>query len=826
MVFVGGVAALAHQFFWTRRLIDLLGASNESSTRVFGCFFLGLSVGAAFAALRAEKIRNPWRAAAWAECGVAVLCLPVIFLPAWTDWLWPVLGTDGLMGWSGTLAKTLIAFVAIFPPACCMGFSFPVIIQGGLASGGKSRSGSLILYGLNTLGGAAGLLLVLSWLYESLGLVPAMLVAGLGNVLIGFCCFFLARREPHTVEKKIVTHSSTCVPRRALLLAFASGAMTLALEVLGVQMLLLVAPATLITPGAILFAVILVLAIPPLLLPLLLRFVKNPEPESLLLRFLIPIAALSIVLAPVLFMSLARSGNFLGPQTSLAGFAGDLVLLALLSLGPAWLLLGTLFPLTIAWSMREGFSESQTASALPAPARTLGILLAINGLGGFIGAELALHLFMPLTGIYGSIALLGGLLALCGGLLPDSVMRRTIIGAGTLAVVGLIAFFVVRPLPTLNPYLKLHLLDEKTGPEGSVAVVEDPAGERSILVSNQYTLGGTAVRFDQERQALLPLLLHPDPKQVACIGVATGITPGAVLQLKGVERLTAIELSPLVVRAADQYFTESNYGVTRSDRARIVIEDGRTYIASAPGEFDLVCGDLFLPWAPGETRLYSHEHFTSVHASLRDGGVFCQWLAMYQLTEEQFQTIADTFAKVFPNCQLFLNHFRGDAPMLGLIGWKDPADSHRWREVAMRRIESLRVTGEILDPILRHFDALELLALGRWEHGASQNTAFVSLNDPTLEFGAARERLTGNPGRKYYFMNRWFKFCLQLRQKNQLETKVAQRSTALQSLESATAAQHAMSGKILDFLKGDLPKNLLQDQAADWTRWPGSVVPK
>ncbi len=831
MVLAGGMAALAHQFLWTRRLIDLLGASNESSTRVFACFFLGLSVGAAVAALRAGKIRNPWRAAAWAEFGVALLSLPVIFLPAWTEWLWPTLGTQALMGLSGTLAKTVIAFIAIFPPACCMGFSFPLIVQGSLAreatgaagpdeADKKTGTGSLLLYGLNTLGGALGLLLVLSLLFEAFGLVPAMLMAASINGLIGMACFWMARQK--TKKEEISISKGVGIPPwPVLVLAFASGAITLALEVLGLQMLLLVAPSTLITPGAILGAVIFTLAIPPLLLPLLLKFVKGTDPQALLLRILTPLGAVSIVLAPVLFMSLARSGDFLGPQTSLTGFVGDLISLALLALGPAWLLLGTIFPLTIAWSMRADSSEHPEPSA----ARTLGILLAVNGLGGFLGAELALHLLMPLTGIYGSIALLSGLLALGSIILPGSVARKTIITTGTLVTVSLIAIFSVLPLPTLNPYLELRLLDEKTGPEGSVAVVEDPAGHRSILVSNQYTLGGTSVRFDQERQVLLPLLLHPEPEQVACIGLATGITPGAALPITGVKHLTAIELSPLVVRAADQYFSESNYGVTRSDRTTIAIEDGRTYIASAPEKFDLICGDLFLPWAPGETRLYSHEHFSAVRASLRQGGLFCQWLAVYQLTDTQLQNIGETFASVFPESQLFLNHFRGDTPMLGLIGWKNSPDSHRWREVASRRIHTLKTAGEIHDPILRHPAALELLSLGPWKKSTTQNAKLVHLSDPSLEFSAARERLTGNPGKKYFFMSRWFHYCLKLRQENQLSPEVTQVATALQSLESAAARQHPSSHKILSFLRKKLPSNLLTDKSADWSRWPGSVAP-
>jgi len=822
MVFAGGMAALAHQFLWTRRLIDLLGASNESSTRVFACFFLGLAVGAAIAAVRVGKIASPWRAAAYAEFGVAVLCVPVIFLPAWTDWLWPALGTSGLMGIGGTLAKSLLAFIAIFPPACCMGFSFPLIIQAALGSRGGSRSGSLILYGLNTLGGALGLLLSLGWMLEALGILPSMIIAALANILIGLACLGLARRASQVVTESAEVSPIQRLPRPALLLAFLSGAITLALEVLGIQMLLLVAPATLITPGAILFAVILTLSIPPLLLPWLLKKIDRPNPVTPLLRLIIPAASLCIVLAPVLFMALARSGHFLGQHESLSRFSLDLIALTLLAIGPAWLLLGTLFPLTIAWAIG---ADSSGNKARP-PARTLGILLAVNGVGGFIGAEAALHILLPKAGIYGGIALLAGLLAVFSVVLTGPRLPRAIITVGSLAAVGLITIFAVNPLPVLNPYLQFRLLDEKSGPEGSVAVVEDPRGNRSIIVSNQYTLGGTAVRFDQERQALLPLLLHPDPKQVACIGLATGITPGAVLQLSGVDHLTAIELSPLVVRAADRYFAAYNHGVMKSDRATVAIEDGRTYMAAAPGRFDVVCGDLFLPWAPGETRLYSREHFSAVHASLREGGVFCQWLAMYQLTEAQYQAIAATFASVFPDCQLFLNHFRGDTPMLGLVGWKNPENSHHWREIAARRISTLRNSGEILDPILRHPEAFELLALGPWKESKPDKNSLVRLSDPALEFSAARERLTGNPGKKYFFMSRWFKFCLELRQQSKLEALVTQPAAALHSLEAAAAARHPAAGGILDFLRNNLPESLLSDNGADWFRWPGSVSPK
>ena len=61
IVLIGtGAAALGHELLWTRRMMDLLGASAESSARVFECFFLGLCLGAAVVSSRVSKLLRPW----------------------------------------------------------------------------------------------------------------------------------------------------------------------------------------------------------------------------------------------------------------------------------------------------------------------------------------------------------------------------------------------------------------------------------------------------------------------------------------------------------------------------------------------------------------------------------------------------------------------------------------------------------------------------------------------------------------------------------------------------------------------------------------------
>lgn len=105
---LSGAAALSHELLWTRRLVDLLGATGEATSRVFGCFFLGLALGGLLAARVLPRIKRPWLAVALSEVAIAVLAVPALCVPWWSDWIWPALGAERLVHWQGALIKTLL----------------------------------------------------------------------------------------------------------------------------------------------------------------------------------------------------------------------------------------------------------------------------------------------------------------------------------------------------------------------------------------------------------------------------------------------------------------------------------------------------------------------------------------------------------------------------------------------------------------------------------------------------------------------------------------------------------------------------------------------
>ncbi|TVR54469.1 MAG: spermidine synthase [Puniceicoccaceae bacterium] len=823
----GGAAALGHQLLWTRRLLDLLGAGSEASARVFGCFFLGLALGAAVGEILARRVRRPWRLLAVAEAGIALLSVPALLLPAWTGWIWPALGPEGLLSAAGPVLKFLLSFAVIFPPAFVMGWFLPLaapaILRGPLELG---RHG-LMLYACNTLGGVLGLAVVALLALQWFGAQGAMLTVMAVNLCVAVGLWRLDRGPEQPAANLPAAREDarrdrgppSPTLRAPLLLSAFSGFAILAAEVAALELVMLVAPLSFYAPAAILITVILLLGAAAAVTPLLER--KFGGAERLLPTILI-LSGVATAAAPLLFFALALHGPGLPPAATLTQFLANLLVFCLLCLGPGLFLAGLVFPLTTAWLGTHRGNRS---------GRSWGWLLAVNGAGGWLGAELAYRLFLPAFGIHLTLGGVGLLYVLAGAAVyaAQSRPRRTSDGALALGgglVVLLLLTVWLRGLPVTNPHQNFTILREQTGREGTIAVVEHPQLGRAILVSNQYILGSTQVHHDQARQAHLPLLLHPAPREAAFIGVATGITPGAALDHAGVDSITAVELSGNVLAAARDFFDDHNRGVVGHPRAVAVREDGRTWFAAARGRYDVVVGDLFLPWGPGEARLYSVEHFMNVRRSLRSGGIFCQWLAMYQLTPEQFEIIAATFREVFPETHLFAGGFRHQSPILALVGFADtPLD---WDVVADRCREE-RAAGGVRDLLMRHPEGLATLYLGPLR---SEDLAPVgplnTLGNLRVELDAGRERVTGNPGAKYFYGSRWLEFAGRreslLGETGLLPDHLAPHPRAGRLLMEADLAWHRELPQTADLLREAfriLPATMLRDPAADRDTWPG-----
>ncbi|MBS0660828.1 MAG: hypothetical protein JSR82_21630 [Verrucomicrobia bacterium] len=778
---VSGAAGLAHQLLWVRRLVDLLGAEAGVFSRVTGAFFLGLALGAWWAARRPTP--RPWRAVAAAELLIAALAALVLLAAA----LPPPPG-NSLLAW-------LLPLLLVTPPAAAMGLVVPWMIRA------IGREQATTLYALNTLGGIGGLLFVSLWALPSLGLAGAsQVVLGL-NLLVAALAALLptpamARTDDAPTAAPVVSAEPASEAPLLCALAFVSGMLVLGAEVVLQHQLAQFLVSSHFASGATLVFVLLALSAAALLVPRLARLRTRALPTALLL------AALGTATQPFLLHTLRGRLNYLDFQQPLPGYLAEAAFLGLPALGIALLPAGLLFPLVL----RRGLAGGIEA----------GRLLAWNGLGGWLGAELAERLLFPLGGLWLSLVGIGAGYACALMLRPQG--WRWALALPTLLLLAPLGWRAAH-LPSVGLARGDRVEALATGREGVAAVLRGAPDDLRIVLNNTYTLGGSRAQVNQERQTLLPMLLHGEARRVATLGVATGSSLAGATLDPLLEAAEGIDLSALVLSFAAEQFAGFNRQVARDPRVRLTHGDARRVIRERPGQFDVIAGDLFLPWGTGEGRLFCREHFEAVRRALQPDGLYCQWLPLYQITRPQADAIFRTFRAVFPEAWVVRGDFYAGMPIIGLVGGRG-MERLDWKRIAAATAR-VRVHGGCRDPLLRHAEGVALLVAGTLPEPPPGPV--ITLANAWIEWDAAYNVIGL---RQPWFSGTALGEYLRLlsRQGAELlpaELRPAQRLGDLfLTLEVARAANLALAPALEAEVLQALPETLRDDPGADWSRFP------
>jgi spermidine synthase len=384
------------------------------------------------------------------------------------------------------------------------------------------------------------------------------------------------------------------------------------------------------------------------------------------LVWMLSASGLAVGLSPFLFYAATSGLQYVAAKEGWLGYVGIVFGLAGGVIGLPAVLLGTVFPLVL------GLAPEQASGG-----RILGRLAAANTLGAIAGSLAAGFVMLEWLGLWASIRTLAILYPIAAlVLLASSAAERSraLRVAPLVAITALVTVADASRLPRLPDLQHLeqppaiHRVWE--GSDGTVAVVS-VGGNLRTVVDNYYSLGGTEERQYEETQADLPLLLHPHPRSVFFLGLGTGITAGAALR-HPIDRLVAAELSPEVAEASQQYFGRFTNGLFTDPRAEVVVDDGRQYLLATDERFDVIVSDLFIPWQVGAGSLYSKEHFETVRERLAPGGLFAQWLPLYQLSKEEVLSIVRTFLEAFPHATLWRGDFLAERPIVALVGQTEP----------------------------------------------------------------------------------------------------------------------------------------------------------
>lgn len=711
--FLSGVAALAYQVLWARLAARSLGGDAEGAAVVLALFMGGLGIGARLAAGFAARAPRPERAFAALE----------IALGAWAALTpWALERLDASAAWS---VRVLGVCAVLLPATLAMGATFPLMGRLSIAAGARGGAETARFYGVNTLGACAGALLAPAWLMPAFGLRLGLAVAALFDVVAGLLAL-RASAPPRAPASPASPAPDARSPAPAPLLAATAllGAASLALEVLLTRLLIHVT-------GATLYAFAIVLAV----------FLAGIAWGSLQARAALEkgdgareLARAAAGAAPLALVGLLVLRWYLGERDLFGSLANRqpaqaatwrLWLFDALAAGFAFL------PVTLAFGRALPAAVAAALAARPhaEPERALGSIYLANTLGALLGALAAGFLLLPVVGPRAGVAL-ALLPAAAAAFLARAGLRAPLAGLALGALAGLFALAPPRERDTRA--LALYF-----GRNSTVAVEEgreeDGARVRALRVNGKVEATTAPVDMRLQRLlALVPGLLHGEVRTALVIGLGTGMTAGALLDLPALEGLEVFELEPRLPSAA-RHFAAWNGGLLDDPRTRVSIADGRVALAQSERRWDLITADPLHPATRGSSDLFSLEHFRAMAQHLAPGGVASQWLPLYELSTLDVRTVVATWCAAFPHTSAWLTAYD-----LALVGALEPLPE-RVHAFPPRVAEHLAQVG------VRDALALDALLVARdadlraWSSG----TAPMTLDRPILEARAPLSFLSG-----------------------------------------------------------------------------------
>lgn len=667
-LFFSGFAGLGYQMAWTRMLSVGLGHEIVAVLAVVAAFFAGVALGAWVLDRPIGRSRHPgrWYAGLEAAIGFWSLVL-VVLIPVANEVAARLIGVEP-SAWRHWGVAFLLPFVVLLPATASMGATLPAmerlvfrLRQGGHAVGG--------LYAANTFGAVAGTVATTLWLAPAFGFTGSLLILAAVNAVcaLGTLVVSAGQGVGHVAPAAAaattvgVTGSGTGKGEkgqelgRLSLILLATGFLGIGYEMLIVRMLSQILENTIYSFAAVLSVWLLGTALGAAVYQLF-------RPRR---RFETPLAVLLILLAAsclggTALLWFARSAyegaRSLAALDLAGGISAELAVAALILIAP---------------TMVMGATFSHLAQRVRDVSDRLGHAVAVNTLGASVA---------PLVFGVGLLPALGSKLALAGvslgylALLPLASVKRW--GLRCWVAIGGVAAAAAAILlgPMDFRFVEVPaggaLLSHQEGVMAAVSVVTDQRGARHLKVNDEFRMGGTASVYSDRRQADVPLLLHPHPQRALFLGLGTGATLAGVLDHPDLSA-EGVELVPEVIGAMP-YFDSVLDGLRSDARVRIIAADARRYVRATDQHYDVIVADVFHPSRDGAGALYTAEHFAAVRDRLGPGGLFCQWLPLYQLDAPTLQTIIRTFLTVFPDATAHLAHYSLLTPMLCLVGSAEP----------------------------------------------------------------------------------------------------------------------------------------------------------
>lgn len=696
---VFGFVALIFQVVFARNLVLLFGLTAPAAATVLAVYFSGLAIGGFVFGKISDKLSEVKNKKIYSLLFVIIALYGFLFPFVFKALNFSILFVNSFypLHFSGfNFFAFLFAFIFLMLPSICIGAGFPIINKILIREENEIGHGVSRVYFIETFGSVLGALAAGFWLIPMFGNNATIFFASGLSLIIGGLLFLFFKKyvltesisENNSPESIGVRHFAPSLNESAAIIKnplflfalFLTGFLALALEVLYTKTLILFIGSSTYAFSLILIIFLLGLALGSWALSF---FADRIERGYAYFGVFLGLIGFWLFLTlqffeKVPFWYLQILGSYESFEFGATLLAQTFV--ALLIILPATFLMGIVFPLGI----------KLAAPDLKKFGQGIGTLYSANTLGGVFGSLVAGFVLLPAIGYSRTLTAILVLYFILAGvfILKERDIGWLVKGATVFFFIFFVIFaafsspwgkknltlgsFVYAPIylgygtdVVKETIERDQVLFYKEG-LSNVAVVK--RGPITLLKVNGKVDASNGID-DLESEILagvLPMIFHPDPKEVLVIGLGSGITLGSVNQFDAAKRIDMVEIDPATIEAAG-YFKPFNHDALNDPRVKTILADGRNYMLLNEKKYDVISSHPSNVWVAGNVNLFTKEYYELAKSRLKDGGLMFQWIHVYSMDSENVRAVYKTFQEVFPQVYLFNSSNSGDMFMVGAL---------------------------------------------------------------------------------------------------------------------------------------------------------------
>ncbi len=673
---LSGLSGLIYESIWSHYLKLFLGHAAYAQTLVLTIFMGGMALGSWVCSQFSSNWKNLLLVYAIVEAiiGIAALLFHNVFdaaIQVAYDIVIPNLGSPFL----AHSFKWVLAAILILPQSILLGMTFPLMSAGIIRRFPKHPGHTIsILYFANSIGAAIGVLTSGFLLISLVGLPGTIIIAGLINIALAITVWSWVKDDQEyeyapEFDAPPVRPSIQSQPQwfqLMLVVALLTGAASFIYEIAWIRMLSLVLGSSTHAFELMLSAFILGLALGGLWIKSRIDKITNVVFFLAMVQLLMAVLALSTLplynytfnVMQWLFNNLDKTDT--GYQ--LFNLSSHAIAIAIML--PTTFCAGMTLPL-ITFSLLK-FKHGE---------KSIGAVYAANTLGAIIGIFVAVHIGLPYIGLKGVLSLGAAIdIAIALSLLyfiRSKALKTFKVATGVSIASLLIAIFIIDlDLYKMSSavYRRGTLIDPNTTEilyhkDGKTSTVDLQRTQGHLLIrtngkvdANINMVNDGTFTLDEPTMilsAILPLALNPQAQNAAVIGIGSGLTTHNLLAMPTLASVDTIEIEAAMAEAA-QGFRPRVERTFSDPRSHIYIEDAKTYFSITNKRYDIIVSEPSNPWVSGIASLFSQEFYQSLPKHLNEGGIFVQWVQLYELNVELVASIIKALSGEFDDYAIYL----------------------------------------------------------------------------------------------------------------------------------------------------------------------------